>query len=71
MNMEALKKIGILGVTFGLAASPLAFADDHGEMEGQDPTHEETMMDEDANMNTLDDNDDEWEEGGGEEEGPM
>jgi hypothetical protein len=35
MSKELLKKAGILGVTFGLMASPLAFADttDHSSIE--------------------------------------
>lgn len=45
MSMELLKKAGILGVTFGLMASPLAFADttDHSSIEQNQDSMEEPM----------------------------
>lgn len=91
MNMEALKKIGILGITLGLAASPLAFAVEESGTDtgGNDPamtsddkdmgtqngttdssTTDMGTQDGTSGMNAQDDNEDEWEEGGGEEEGP-
>ncbi|HDZ46353.1 hypothetical protein LCGC14_0086560 [marine sediment metagenome] len=41
MSKELLKKAGILGVTFGLLASPLAFADttDHSSIEQNQDSH--------------------------------
>lgn len=44
MSKEFLKKLGIVGITFGLAASPLAFADFHEEEEEGVP-QEETAPD--------------------------
>ncbi|SDM80670.1 hypothetical protein SAMN05192555_12017 [Franzmannia pantelleriensis] len=42
MSKEFLKKVGIVGVSFGLIASPLAFADMHDEgYEPQDPAPQE------------------------------
>ena len=42
MSKEFLKKVGIVGVSFGLIASPLAFADMHDEeFEPQDPAPQE------------------------------
>lgn len=48
MSMELLKKAGILGVSFGLMASPLAFADttDHSSIDqNQDITTDEQPLD--------------------------
>jgi len=45
MKKEALKKLGILGVSFGLVASPLAFAMEEHEEQPATP-QEETMQDE-------------------------
>ncbi len=45
MKKEALKKLGILGVSFGLVASPLAFAMEEHEEQPTTP-QEETMQDE-------------------------
>ena len=48
MSMEMLKKAGILGVSFGLMASPLAFADttDHSSIDqNQDITTDEQPLD--------------------------
>ncbi|WP_447927464.1 MULTISPECIES: hypothetical protein [unclassified Vreelandella] len=59
MSKELLKKAGILGISFGLLASPMAFADttDHSSIEEnqdsmveQDPAHESSGV----NMNTND-----------------
>ncbi|GGW54866.1 hypothetical protein CWI66_16475 [Halomonas sp. 141] len=47
MSKELLKKAGILGVSFGLMASPLAFADttDHSSIDqNQDVTVEDEPM---------------------------
>ena len=44
MSKEFLKKLGIVGITFGLSASPLAFADFHEEDEqGQGTVPQETV----------------------------
>lgn len=55
MKTESLKKLGILGVSFGLMASPLAFADMY-EQDEQDPApQEETRQDEgQGSMNSFD-----------------
>ncbi|MFY0991245.1 hypothetical protein [Halomonas sp. C05BenzN] len=45
MSKEFLKKLGIVGITFGLAASPLAFADFHEEEEQEGVPQEETAPD--------------------------
>ncbi|MCC5882288.1 MAG: hypothetical protein JJU25_06570 [Halomonas sp.] len=43
MSKEFLKKLGIVGITFGLSASPLVMAGYHDEeQEGQDTFPEET-----------------------------
>ena len=42
MKMEALKKLGILGVSFGLIASPLAFAEMESGTEQEPVPQEET-----------------------------
>lgn len=55
MKTESLKKLGILGVSFGLMASPLAFADMHEEDEQDPAPQEETMEDEgQGSMNSFD-----------------
>lgn len=41
MSKEFLKKLGIVGITFGLAASPLAFADFHEAEEQEGVPQEE------------------------------
>ncbi|WP_416138344.1 hypothetical protein ACM26W_18085 [Halomonas sp. HK25] len=46
MSKEFLKKLGIVGITFGLAASPLAFADFHDEEPHEPAPHEEPVPDE-------------------------
>ncbi|PXX96247.1 hypothetical protein [Halomonas sp. LBP4] len=45
MSKEFLKKLGIFGVSFGLIASPLAFADFHEEEEQEGVPQEETAPD--------------------------
>lgn len=63
MKKESLKRLGILGVSFGLMASPLAFADMHEEDEQDTVPQEETMQDEDQGaMNSYGSDD---EQGGG------
>ncbi|WP_447555208.1 hypothetical protein [Vreelandella sp. EE22] len=56
MKKESLKTLGILGVSFGLMASPLAFAG--MEQEGTTPQepapHEDTMQDDQGTYNTYD-----------------
>ncbi|SER42226.1 hypothetical protein SAMN04487958_10164 [Vreelandella subterranea] len=57
MKTESLKKLGILGVSFGLMASPLAFADMHEEDEPNIGTQEqeEAIQEEDkGSMNSFD-----------------
>ncbi|MCB8889432.1 hypothetical protein GEV37_09935 [Halomonas malpeensis] len=58
MSKELLKKAGILGVSFGLLASPLAFANttDHPSIdENQDSMVEQDgTQDQGVNMNTND-----------------
>ncbi|WP_205738506.1 hypothetical protein [Billgrantia endophytica] len=41
MSKEFLKKLGILGISFGLIASPLAFGDFEEEEETTDPVQEQ------------------------------
>ncbi|MGP8291527.1 hypothetical protein ACT3OH_14775 [Vreelandella zhanjiangensis] len=54
MKMEALKKLGILGVSFGLMASPLAFAGMEENTAPQEPTpQEETMQDDQSTYQTY------------------
>lgn len=53
MKKEALKKLGILGVSFGLVASPLAFAMEEHEEQPTTP-QEETMQDEQGTYNSYD-----------------
>ncbi|MFG6665835.1 hypothetical protein ACGK9R_01845 [Halomonas sp. HNIBRBA4712] len=55
MKKEALKKLGILGVSFGLMASPLAFAGMEEETAPQEPTpHEDTMQGDQSTYNSYD-----------------
>ncbi len=80
MSKEFLKKLGIVGITFGLTASPLALADFHDEEEEQETTPEETAPDASGNAPAIDGveyeneeeewetSDDEWEEENEEEE---
>ena len=53
MKKEALKKLGILGVSFGLVASPLAFAMEEPEEQPATP-QEETMQDDQGTFNSFD-----------------
>ena len=53
MKKEALKKLGILGVSFGLVASPLAFAMEEPEEQPATP-QEETMQDDQGTYNSYD-----------------
>lgn len=53
MKKEALKKLGILGVSFGLVASPLAFAMEEPEEQPATP-QEETMQDDQGTFNSSD-----------------
>ena len=80
MSKEFLKKLGIVGITFGLSASPLAMAGyQDGEQEGQDTYPEETAPETSSNAPVLDgveyeneeeewETTDEWEEENEEEE---
>ncbi|MGM0544728.1 MAG: hypothetical protein ACQERP_12770, partial [Pseudomonadota bacterium] len=55
LKTESLKKLGILGVSFGLMASPLAFAGMHEEDEQDTAPQEETMQgDDQGSMNSYD-----------------
>ncbi|APX94648.1 hypothetical protein BWR19_17925 [Halomonas sp. 1513] len=55
MSKEFLKKVGIVGVSFGLIASPLAFADMHDEeYEPQDPAPQEASGVEGSTDSDLD-----------------
>ncbi|MGO2147903.1 MULTISPECIES: hypothetical protein [Halomonas] len=54
MKMEALKKLGILGVSFGLIASPLAFAEMESGTEQEPVPQEETTQDEQGSFNSYD-----------------
>jgi len=53
MKKEALKKLGILGVSFGLVASPLVFAMEEPEEQPATP-QEETMQDDQGTYNSYD-----------------
>lgn len=54
MKTDSLKKLGILGVSFGLMASPLAFAEVQSD-ETQEPVpQEETMDDEQGAFHSAD-----------------
>ncbi|WP_434983319.1 hypothetical protein [Vreelandella zhaodongensis] len=54
MKKDALKKLGILGVSFGLIASPLAFASMEGNDEYEPAPQEETMQDDQGSFNSFD-----------------
>ncbi|WKD27756.1 hypothetical protein NDQ72_17220 [Halomonas sp. KG2] len=54
MKKEALKKLGILGVSFGLIASPLAFAGMEGSDDYEPAPQEETTQDEQGAYNSFD-----------------
>lgn len=54
MKKESLKKLGILGVSFGLMASPLAFAGMEGQDEQEPTPQEETMQDDQGTYNSYD-----------------
>lgn len=54
MKKDSLKKLGILGVSFGLMASPLAFAEMEGTTEQEPAPQEEPMQDEQGSFNTSD-----------------
>lgn len=54
MKTEFLKKLGILGVSFGLMASPLAFAGMEGSDEQEPTPQEETMQDDQGTFNSYD-----------------
>ena len=55
MKKDSLKKLGILGVSFGLMASPLAFAQMEGSGTEQEPTpQEEAMQDDQGTYNSYD-----------------
>ncbi|UYG04149.1 hypothetical protein OCT51_01935 [Halomonas sp. LR3S48] len=81
MSNEFLKKLGVVGIAFGLTASPLALADFHDEEENQETYPEETAPDTNGNAQSDADFDsveyeneeeewetDEWEEENEEEE---
>ncbi|WP_447527702.1 hypothetical protein [Vreelandella sp. TE19] len=55
MKKESLKKLGILGVSFGLMVSPLAFAGMEEDTAPQEPVpQEDTMQDEQGTYNSFD-----------------
>ncbi|MCH4811633.1 hypothetical protein [Vreelandella neptunia] len=55
MKTDYLKKLGILGVSFGLMASPLVFAEMEGSDEEQEPTpQEEPMQEGESTYNSYD-----------------
>ncbi|WFE69868.1 hypothetical protein P8S55_08695 [Halomonas sp. M1] len=54
MKKDSLKKLGILGVSFGLMASPLAFAGMEGNDEYEPTPQEETMQDDQGSFNSYD-----------------
>ncbi|WP_249978245.1 hypothetical protein [Vreelandella olivaria] len=54
MKKESLKKLGILGVSFGLMASPLAFAGMEGQDEYEPAPQEETAPDDQGTYNSFD-----------------
>ncbi|TVP49187.1 MAG: hypothetical protein EA345_07465 [Halomonas sp.] len=53
MKKDSLKKLGILGVSFGLMASPLAFAGMEGNDDYEPAPQEEPMQDEEGSFNTA------------------
>lgn len=54
MKKDSLKKLGILGVSFGLMASPLAFAQVDSTDEYEPTPQEEPMQDEQGTFNSYD-----------------
>lgn len=54
MKTESLKKLGILGVSFGLMASPLAFAQVDSSDEYEPAPQEETTQDDQGTYNSYD-----------------
>ncbi|MGE6608461.1 hypothetical protein ACQKE4_18390 [Halomonas sp. NPDC076908] len=54
MKKDSLKKLGILGVSFGLMASPLAFAEMETNDDYEPAPQEEPMQDEQGSFNTSD-----------------
>ncbi|WP_088701781.1 hypothetical protein [Halomonas campaniensis] len=54
MKTESLKKLGILGVSFGLMASPLAFAQVDSSDEYEPAPQEETQQDDQGTYNSYD-----------------
>lgn len=69
MSKEFLKKLGILGISFGLAASPLAFAEIQEEEDEFDPVQEQ--VDDYAGSGVdieYENEEEEWEEENEEEE---
>ncbi|MBT2786034.1 MULTISPECIES: hypothetical protein [unclassified Halomonas] len=54
MKMDYLKKLGILGVSFGLMASPLAFAQVDSTDEYEPTPQEETTQDEQGTYKSYD-----------------
>lgn len=54
MKKDSLKKLGILGVSFGLMASPLAFAGMEENDDYEPAPQEEPMQDEQGSFNTSD-----------------
>ena len=73
MNKEALKKISILSVAFGLSASPLVFASSQTDLTAgaQGAEHQGTMNNQPRGAAAPTGNQEEWQEGGGEGEGPV
>lgn len=55
MSKEFLKKLGIVGITFGMAASPLAFGDFHDEEPQEPAPHEEPAPDDNYGSAGADD----------------
>ena len=62
-KMDYLKKLGILGVSFGLMASPLAFAEMEGSGEEQEPAPQEEPMQEGGSEGTYNSYDTEQDKG--------
>lgn len=54
MKMDSLKKLGILGVSFGLMASPLAFAQVDSSDEYEPTPQEEMTQDDQGTYNSYD-----------------
>ncbi|MCS2608317.1 hypothetical protein [Halomonas dongshanensis] len=53
MKKDSLKKLGILGVSFGLMASPLAFAEMEGGTAPQEPAPYDEPQDDQGSFNTY------------------